>query len=276
MPSRLALDAAGSHRKMSRLSGSCGGSRSILEYQSLANRWIFPGFNRKLEKFQPAIQYLRPASEITPQDWIWSLLIEEMVMAAHVPYQGRQQQPIFIGFEKPRRKNRLGLAGFLFSLLGVFTLGAAAPIGLLLSGLALFRRPRKLAFAGTVLGLAGTGFLATMISAGARAHHEPMVRHQNQQTRQVIEQANSALQNAIGQNSGQLPEGIEGNIIAIRFKDVWNQELRYEPSDTGYTIRSAGRDREFGNRDDVMIRYEVKSVPVSAPASTTAESEIQI
>ena len=66
----------------------------------------------------------------------------------------------------PASINGLGTAGFIVSLLALFTCGIASPIGVLLSLPALFKPPRAFAIAGTVLGLIGTAFLLWAIVPG--------------------------------------------------------------------------------------------------------------
>src|SRR5438105_4112972 len=64
---------------------------------------------------------------------------------------------------KPRT-NGLGIAGFIISLLAIPTLGLLSPVALLLSLIALLRRPRGFAFAGFIIGLLGTAFIAAIIT----------------------------------------------------------------------------------------------------------------
>lgn len=59
--------------------------------------------------------------------------------------------------EPPRQSNGLGIAGFVVSLVALVTcLLPLSPIGMILSCVAIFRRPRGFAIAGLVLGLLGT------------------------------------------------------------------------------------------------------------------------
>lgn len=53
----------------------------------------------------------------------------------------------------PKKSNALGLTGFILSLLSPCTCGLLAPIALLLSIIGLFKEPRGLATAGTVISL---------------------------------------------------------------------------------------------------------------------------
>lgn len=69
----------------------------------------------------------------------------------------------------PSGRNTLGLAGFIVSLVGLCSGGVLSPAGLAISFAALFRRPRGLAIAGFVLGLAGSGFLVAMIAVAGTA-----------------------------------------------------------------------------------------------------------
>ena len=65
------------------------------------------------------------------------------------------QQPYVVYQPVPARSNGLGIAGFIVSLVGLFSCGALSPIGLVLSSIAIFKRPRGFAFAGLILGVVG-------------------------------------------------------------------------------------------------------------------------
>lgn len=70
----------------------------------------------------------------------------------------RQSQSQVVVIEAPR-SNVLGVAGFVFSLLGFFSCGVLAPIGLLLSFCGMFSEPKGLATAGLILGFVGSLWL---------------------------------------------------------------------------------------------------------------------
>ena len=85
------------------------------------------------------------------------------------PFAGSYRQPerprdvVAMGYPGPRRSmNGLGIAGFIVSVVGVFTLGCLSPVGVLLSLIAAFRRPRGFASAGVVIG----GFGVVSIGLG--------------------------------------------------------------------------------------------------------------
>src|SRR6056297_1203570 len=62
--------------------------------------------------------------------------------------------------------NTLGTAGFVTSLVGWVTCGVLCPIGLLLSVIALFKAPRGMAIAGTIIGGLGSLFVAFVATVG--------------------------------------------------------------------------------------------------------------
>ena len=63
-----------------------------------------------------------------------------------------------------REFNTLGLAGFICSLVGLFTGGILSPVGLIISLFALGKHPRGFAAAGLVLGILGSGCLGMLFT----------------------------------------------------------------------------------------------------------------
>jgi len=185
-------------------------------------------------------------------------------MSQHIPYSRRNQEPLYIGFDKPRRVNALGIAGFVLSILGVLTFGLLSPIGLLFSLLGMVRSPRGFAATGTLLGLLGTSFWALLIYAVVHADHSRVMQAEltrgRQATVQQIDEVNKQINEFIMQNGGELPDEIEGNRLAVQNQDAWGQELQYQPTKQGFIILSAGPDKKFQTRDDVSkgFTYEVK------------------
>jgi hypothetical protein len=151
------------------------------------------------------------------------------------------------------RWNKLGVAGSLFSVLGIFTLGIASPIGLGLSLLGMLRRPRGSALFGTILGGLGTAFL--LVWGGSLVAGIQALDNQAK-----AERTSAALQTAVAEiedfrlENHQLPEGIKGNMLLIEAElvDAWGEDLRYDAIDKQqYTVRSAGPDKEFDTSDDL-------------------------
>ncbi len=171
----------------------------------------------------------------------------------HTPYP---REVIYIG---PPLPNRLGKAGFWTSLLGLFTCGLLSPIGLLMSFLALSRKPRGAAISGLVIGLIGTlwiGFVVTLV--GAQAMNAAAVEEtaRKELTRAAMTEAEAVIEQHRA-DVGRLPEGIAGNKMVLQYVDAWKGALRYDLYDDGdYVIRSAGPDQKFDNGDDLVRRHD--------------------
>ena len=142
--------------------------------------------------------------------------------------------------------NGLGIAGFVVSLVGIFTC-VLCPVGLILSLIALKNQPKGFAIAGTVIGGLGTlllgGFIVMIVSTPQALD--------GIKTGITIAQAHAAIEESRGED-GALPSDEEGNQLIEEFEDAWGNPLRYElQGEDRYIIRSAGPDGEFGTADDI-------------------------
>lgn len=173
----------------------------------------------------------------------------------------------------PTPTNGLGMFGFIISLIGILlTCGVLCPLGLLISFFGLFKAPRGMAIAGTIIGLIGTGFLAivfltmgasvfALVGFGKMLTDEVVTRDAIVQARRKIEQHQV--------EQGALPDGVQGNKLILDFKDAWKHELRYdgEEGNSGkFVIRSAGPDGKFDTADDIKVG--------ESPTTTSPEIEI--
>jgi len=158
-------------------------------------------------------------------------------------------------YYQPPQENTLGLLGFVTSLIGLFFC-MAAPIGLILSLMALRQQPKGFAIAGTIIGgittllylaiLAVYGaVIAACIGIGVAA--QPTV-----QTMATLSDARRVIENAKSPD-GVYPGQVEGNGLIAGKADYWQTPLQYEPTEGGYTIRSAGADKQFNTVDDLTI-----------------------
>ena len=159
---------------------------------------------------------------------------------------------------QPAPSNTIGLVGFIVSILSLFlTCGLLSPLGLLISFFGLFKAPRGMAIAGTLLGALGSVWLATMgfamiatimAAIGIGKAIVPMAETADamNKARKVVEQYQT--------EKGKLPDGIEGNKLILDIKDGWKHSLQYE-GDGGpsgkFVIRSAGPDGNFNTADDM-------------------------
>lgn len=152
--------------------------------------------------------------------------------------------------------NGLGIAGFTFGILGLFTFGLLSPIGLLLSFFGLFKKPRGFAAAGFAMSLVGVGFIGAAATLPVIAHrHRQATYALEAQQRQTLNVIQAAVQEVeISRRTGQSQglDGFEGNAITVRFQDAWKNDLRFDERSDGFAVRSAGPDLAFDTPDDLV------------------------
>ncbi len=202
----------------------------------------------------------------------------------HTPYHLRDQDVLYIGpHQQPScrrcQSNGWGVAGFITSMVTLFfTLGLLSPIGLIISFVGLFKRPRGLAFVGFLLGLAGTLFwtgIGYAIFAGENNRVENY--HEKQQSAVTLSHIDQTLREirAFHADTGKIPDGIEGNKIAVQKKDAWDNCLRYDIFAAHVSVSSAGSDGEFGTADDIVREWQVGKVAVERVYLGSSDSSDQ-
>lgn len=194
-------------------------------------------------------------------------------MAFHVPFSqrpsGRQQsQPIYIGFEPPRRKRpKFNWWGFNGIFLFFLSLGILSPVTLLISMMGLRRNPRKMAVVGTALSLIGTLVMAGLIFQASHRHqqyqHRRMMAKQQRVIAQQVERGEALLAFAAEEfeqfrddHEGKLPCDLDGCALALKHVDPWKSEIMYEANRDSAGLRSAGPDKVFFTPDDLTYRIE--------------------
>jgi hypothetical protein len=165
-----------------------------------------------------------------------------------------QSQQATAGAGESAGKNGLGIAGFVTSLVAICTGFLLSPIALLLSAIALFKKPKGFAIAGTIIGGLGSIVLAIgailVVSAGSTI---VAMGWQGYQAWQTLQQGDGRIQQA-RQNEGQLPETQAGRQMVDDIQDPWGQTLRYERQGGDYRVISAGPDKQFGTGDDLRFK----------------------
>ena len=155
------------------------------------------------------------------------------------------------------RPNGLGVAGFVVSLLGLLSCGLIAPIGLILSALAMRRLPRGLAIAGLVLGILGTLELAVVATGvGFTIHTASVFTKLYVTTFSTMQTSHDRIQRYCDTHGDIMPPDADGNVLISGDRDAWGRGLRYHkigPRD--FEIRSAGPDGMFDNLDDQRMEY---------------------
>lgn len=171
--------------------------------------------------------------------------------------------------QPPASKNTLGLVGFIVSLVGSLGCGLGAPIGLIISLIALRRQPKGFAIAGMIIGILGSIYLVWMgmwvvsglLDIGRTINESARTVGAAQPARDAIVAARNT--------SGSLPSEIEGNAIVSKHVDAWQTPFRYKLVDGAFSIISAGEDKRFDTGDDVVfspIMLGVQPTTTTAPA----------
>lgn len=169
---------------------------------------------------------------------------------------GQQTIPVYYAPPLPR-SNGLGIAGFIVSLLGLLSCGLLAPVGLLLSFIALFKRPRGFAVAGFIIGLIGCiwgiialvlGFFGLVLGAAGIAKAAPYIQTE-------IRMAHVADVVASHKNAdGTIPTDLAAipELSSRDRKDTWGRPLHIVAKSAGeFEVISDGPDRIAGTSDDL-------------------------
>lgn len=174
--------------------------------------------------------------------------------------------------------NGLGVAGFIVSLVGlVATCGALCPVGLLLSGMAMFKKPRGFATAGLILGFIGTVAIGVVVVTGVAATaFAARSAHQFEQL-ELSAQAHAkiaALAERVGvfnQQNGRPPLALDlmPYVDAGMLNDPWGRTFELELDATGFGIRSVGPDGIGHTDDDVWQAWDFSSEGVTPRALPT-------
>jgi hypothetical protein len=142
-------------------------------------------------------------------------------------------------------------------LLGVLTCGVLGPVALLISLLALLRRPRGLATAGAVIGLLSTLWLGAMGAAimTTVTRLEPIVTGELQAIQSTLSAVYQAAQDVQRYRTahGDWPDEKAGQELVGGHQDAYGTPLRYTRVGEMVLIISAGADREFATPDDVSL-----------------------
>lgn len=184
----------------------------------------------------------------------------------------------------PVGTNTLGLVGFIVSLVGVLTLGCLAPVGLLLSAIALLKAPRGFAAAGTIISVLTLG-----TAAGVAVVAWPTVRAEIEQ--QIAIEANDVmLVDAFEIESyvlehraeiGVVPASIDGlGIDPYYLFDEWGNAYLYQQASDGpgFLLISLGPDGQPRTDDDVTYTLidpdnaEVEWTLVTGPGPISDQS----
>lgn len=161
--------------------------------------------------------------------------------------------------------NRLGIAGFICSLVGLLTCGALSPVGLLISLAAIFRPPRGFAIAGVMLGILGSLLIAVIVALGSltiglRAAASVALGAGDVNALFDLHAIKRAIRQH-HQETGALPRTLdELSLEEGALTDSWGARYEYRrgPHGRHYTIESPGRDGLMGTADDIRFVGDVE------------------
>jgi hypothetical protein len=162
-----------------------------------------------------------------------------------------------------RETNGLGVAGFILSLLGLFTAGTLSLIGVILSLVALGRQPRGFAIAGIVIGLLGLcGWFVAIVLLGVGAAILAVLGISMLADAEKFEISKDMLTMAVAvkryeKESRYLPADLSVLDLPLAVRtDPWGQAYRYHFDDSlpaKFDIVSTGEDTRLGTPDDVRF-----------------------
>lgn len=152
--------------------------------------------------------------------------------------------------------NVLGIVGFILAF-------CISPVGLLVSLIALFKRPRGFAIAGVIVGLLGSAIWGVFIGFGVVFGPDAVKAAQTAQRYGEIEAQVTAYQAA---NDGALPPDLGALQLPNGVNDGWGNPMRFEPDPdgTGWILRSAGFDAQFNTEDDFVFQDNMSQRQVQA------------
>jgi hypothetical protein len=169
----------------------------------------------------------------------------------------------------PRESNGIGIAGFIFALLGIVTIGLLSPIAVVLSLIGLGRAPRGWAAFGLILGLLGclvwvVGGIALVIAAVATAGFvgagsvAMLAMFEPEQVEITGDMARTAIALRLHVEQHEaLPDTLDdlGLRPATRI-DPWGTPYRYTvevDGDPGFDLVSFGPDATPDTDDDIHL-----------------------
>ncbi|MDX2114174.1 MAG: DUF4190 domain-containing protein [Planctomycetota bacterium] len=159
----------------------------------------------------------------------------------HDPYD----QGDMIDDRPEARTNTLGVVGLVLSF-------CISPVGLLVSLVALSRRPRGFAVAGVIVGLVGTIVwgIGALLAASAWAYGPAMFKTLGDFT--VIQQRLTVY--AANNNGAPAPDLTTAGVPGDALVDHWGTPYVFTPGASGtWTIQIAGPDRTLDTADDARL-----------------------
>lgn len=164
------------------------------------------------------------------------------------------------GYDRGVGANGVGLAGFIVSLVGLFTGGCLSPIGLVLSIVGLFKEPRGFAVAGLIISLLAVlgwviGFVFLGFGAIAVVLATLGLGALLGEAQAEFETIEAALQERYAE-VGAYPAGLDGlGLAPDGLRNADDVPYDYTALATGFELRDVGSDGVAGTADDSVLTY---------------------
>jgi hypothetical protein len=107
-----------------------------------------------------------------------------------------------------------------------------------------------------LIGVMGYRAAEASRTAHARALHQLQLAQQVKQGHIVMAEAAREFEQYRVENDGRLPLDLDGNALALKYVDPWEESLLYEANSDHAVLRSAGPDNNFFSGDDLMLRVD--------------------
>ena len=163
--------------------------------------------------------------------------------------------PVPVHAIEPLPENRMAIAGFIMSMIGIVTCGTLSIIGVILSAIGIRKQPKGFAVAGLIVGLIGLIELAAIIMFSFASYRftQGIVQIANTANAQFQLQQEAAAIGDKWEELGRIPSQAEGDKVLSGSTDNWANPICYETDGSSFTIRSWGADGISHTGDDVVV-----------------------
>jgi hypothetical protein len=199
-------------------------------------------------------------------------------MAFHTPFNQRasakkQAPPVYIGFHPPRPERRKfnwwGFNGMWLAFGSLLTAGFASPIPLLISLNGLRRPGKAMASIGAIVSMGGVVMATTIVLFISNAHHHrthtretaqrnKIVKKQTKETGVLLAVAANKVKTFQTEAGDNADFDIEANMLIVEHIDPWGESLRFDSGPDSGLVRSAGPDKTFDSKDDIILALHPK------------------
>lgn len=174
---------------------------------------------------------------------------EDVILAESIPRPAAPTRP----------SNKLGVVGIVLALISLLMLGFLGPVAVIVSAIAMQKKPKEIALAGFIIGAFATSTFVWSLVFGI-ALLSTVSTMSNQTTNWLAaSQTRMTLQTdafSIGQlwkKNEKLPTQAEGDKMVAASVDDWANAIHYEVEGNSFRLRSYGADETPDTLDDIIV-----------------------